>query len=63
MRETADTPRGDPSWNWDNPQEAAIEFAGRHPEFRREQPPWLVRDGDLTENVTYWHGGWQKRIR
>jgi cephalosporin hydroxylase len=63
MRVNAGTPRGDPSWSWDNPREAAIEFAASHPEFRREQPPWLYRDGELTENVSYWEGGWLKRIR
>jgi cephalosporin hydroxylase len=63
MRETAGTLRGEASWAWDNPHEAAVEFAAGHPEFRLEQPPWLFRDGDLTENVSYWEGGWLKRIR
>jgi len=62
MRDAAMTPRGDPSWTWDNPAEAALEFATRHPEFREEQPPWLFHDGPLTENVSYWRGGWLKRV-
>ena len=45
------------------PREAAIEFCAGHPDFREEQPPWLFHDGELTENVTYWQGGWLKRIR
>jgi cephalosporin hydroxylase len=63
MRETADTPRGLESWHFDNPREAAVEFCASHPDFREEQPPWLFHDGELTENVTYWQGGWLKRIR
>jgi cephalosporin hydroxylase len=63
MRATADTPRGLESWHSDNPQAAATEFSARHPEFKEEQPPWLFHDGELTENVTYWQGGWLKRMR
>ena len=63
MRVTADTPRGLDSWHFDNPREAAMEFSARHPEFLPEQPPWLFHDGELTENVSYWEGGWLKRIR
>ncbi|HEX4276689.1 MAG TPA: CmcI family methyltransferase [Bryobacteraceae bacterium] len=62
MRDAALTPRGDPSWTWDNPTEAAREFAARHPEFSEEQPPWLFHDGELTENVSYWRNGWLKRV-
>jgi cephalosporin hydroxylase len=63
MRATADTPRGLDSWHFDNPREAAVEFCAGHPEFQEEQPPWLFHDGELTENVSYWEGGWLKRIR
>jgi len=63
MIDSADTPRGDPSWKSDNPLEAAIEFIAGHPEFRQEQPPWLFHDGELTENVSYWRGGWLRRVR
>jgi cephalosporin hydroxylase len=62
MQDAALTPRGDSSWKWDNPAEAAREFAARHPEFREEQPPWLFHDGPLAENVSYWRGGWLKRV-
>jgi cephalosporin hydroxylase len=63
MRATADTPRGLDSWHFDNPREAAVEFCAGHPEFQEEQPPWLFHDGELTENVSYWEGGWLKRVR
>jgi cephalosporin hydroxylase len=62
MQDSAETSRGDLSWKWDNPMEAAIEFANNHPEFSREQPPWVFHDGELTENVSYWRGGWLRRV-
>jgi cephalosporin hydroxylase len=62
MRELTDVPGGVQSWNSDNPFVAATEFAVGHPEFSRQQPPWLFHDGPLTENVTYWPGAWLKRI-
>jgi cephalosporin hydroxylase len=57
-RDLSDVPRAVTDWKTDNPYEAACAFAADHPEFRQEQPAWLFRDGDLTENVTYWPGAW-----
>jgi cephalosporin hydroxylase len=62
MADLADVPRGVPGWQWDNPLEAANAFAARHPELRQEQPQWLFHDGPITGNITYWPGGWLKRI-
>ena len=62
MRELADVPGGQPEWVSDNPASAANEFAARHPEFRQQQPAWLFREGELTENITYWPGAWLERL-
>ena len=62
MRELADVPGGQPEWVSDNPVSAANEFAARHPEFRQQQPAWLFREGELTENITYWPGAWLERL-
>ena len=62
MHDLADVPGGMPEWKSDNPLAAATEFAGRHPEFMQQDPPWLFHDGELTANVTYWPGGWLKRV-
>jgi cephalosporin hydroxylase len=62
MHDLADVPGGEPEWVSDNPRTAAAEFAASHPEFVEEQPPWLFHEGELTENVTYWPGGWLRRI-
>jgi cephalosporin hydroxylase len=63
MIDSAETPRGELSWKTDNPLEAATAFASSHPEFLQEQPAWPFHDGELTENVSYWRGGWLKRTR
>lgn len=62
MRDLADVPGGQSEWAWDNPLEAAREFISRHPEFVEEQPPWPFHDGELKENVSYWPGGWLRRM-
>ena len=62
MKDIADVPRAQPEWKTDNPRTAADDFAARHPEFLREEPPWLTHDGPLTENVTYWPGAWFKKL-
>lgn len=61
MRDVADVPRGREDWSWNNPTEAAIEFAAKHPEFVIEQPAWLFNESDLTENITHWPSAWLLR--
>jgi cephalosporin hydroxylase len=62
MKDLYDVPRGKPEWKQDNPTMAALEFAGKHPEFVIEQPAWPFNDSDLKENITHWPGAWLKRI-
>jgi cephalosporin hydroxylase len=62
MKDIWDVPRAVPEWRDDNPYEAAKEFAERHPEFRWAPPKWVYTEGKLTENVTYFPGGWLQRI-
>ena len=61
-KELADVPGGEPEWAIDNPAAAAEEFAASHPEFEAGQPPWLFRDSEVAQNVTYWPGGWLRRV-
>ena len=61
MKALHDVPRGKPEWLWDNPSDAAAEFAQRHPEFILEQPAWPFNESELRENVTYWPGAWLRR--
>ena len=61
MRELYDVPRGNSEWKWDNPSEAAAEFAKCHPEFILEQPNWPFNESDLTQNITHWPGAWLRK--
>jgi cephalosporin hydroxylase len=61
MRYLPDAPRGDPSWETDNPATAAVEFAHAHPEFTLAAPPWPFNESTLTENVTHWPSAWLQR--
>ncbi len=62
MKDLHDVPRGDPEWIWDNPTEAALEFAADNPEFVVEQPEWAFNESELTENITHWPGAYLKRV-
>jgi cephalosporin hydroxylase len=62
MRDLSAVPRGQQEWEWDNPTDAAAEFARQHPEFVLEQPDWPFNESDLSENVTHWPGAWLRRI-
>jgi cephalosporin hydroxylase len=61
MADLHDVPRGSPEWKWNNPQEAAREFAARHPEFTIEQPAWPFNESALSKNVTYWPSAFLRR--
>ncbi len=61
MRDLTQAPRGNPEWSWDNPTEAAAEFARNHPEFVLEQPVWPFNESGLRRNLTHWPGAWLRR--
>ena len=52
----------DVGWIWDNPTEAALEFAAENIEFIIEQPGWAFSESELTENITHWPGAYLKRV-
>lgn len=62
MRDLTDVPRGSPSWERDNPAQAALDFAAAHPDFVVEQPAWTFNESTLSKNVTHWPGAWLRRI-
>lgn len=61
MKQVAGAPRSAPDWTWNNPLDAAVEFAAKHPEFSLEEPPFPFNEGVVTERVTYWPQGFLKR--
>jgi cephalosporin hydroxylase len=63
IKDVWDVPRAEAGWKTDNPFEAASDFARRHPEFVQAQPAWTYSESALTENVTYFPGGWLQRIK
>jgi cephalosporin hydroxylase len=54
-------PRTKPDWGWNNPRQAALEFASRHPEFVIEEPAFLFNEGVVKERVTYWPDAFLRR--
>jgi cephalosporin hydroxylase len=61
MGEVAGAPRTRPEWSWDNPRQAAAEFAQAHPEFELTTPAFAFNEGTVERPITYWPGGWLRR--
>lgn len=62
MGDLQGAPRSHDDWSWNNPREAAREFAAHHPEFVLEQPPIPFNEGNITQPVTYWPDAWLRRL-
>jgi cephalosporin hydroxylase len=63
MGRLSGAPRSEPDWTWNNPTQAAREFVGANPDFILEEPPFVFNEGNIKWPVTYWPGGFIKRIR
>ena len=63
MEQVAGAPRTKADWAWNNPKAAALEFVRTNPDFVIEEPSLLFNEGLITQRVTYWPGGFIKRIR
>src|SRR6202022_3037572 len=61
MADLEGAPRSGPDWTWNNPREAAAEFARNRPEFVLETPSFRFNEGSVNAPVTYWPGGWLRR--
>ena len=61
MEQLADAPRACSDWRWNNPQQAAREFAAAHSDFEIVEPAFLFNEGMVTERVTYWPGAFLRR--
>jgi cephalosporin hydroxylase len=62
MEQLVAAPRSQPDWAWNNPKQAALEFAAECPEFVHEAPAFPFNEGAVTQMVSYWHGGWLRRV-
>lgn len=61
MRMVADSPRGKPDWDRDNPADAAERFAAENPAFELAPPPWPFNESLLAEGPTHWPSAWLRR--
>ncbi len=62
MQHVAGAPRTQPDWRWNNPRQAAETFVSHHSEFMLDAPQFAFNEGTVTTPVTYWPGGYIKRI-
>ncbi len=62
MGEMANVPGGRADWSWDNPSEAAREFAQQRSDFVLEEPPWLFNESAVTQRVTYWPAAYLRKV-
>ncbi len=61
MQDLAGAPRSRPDWSWNNPRQAAAAFVERNPDFVIEEIAPRFNEGEISERVTYWPGGFVKR--
>lgn len=63
MEVLAGAPRSEPDWTWNNPKQAAAEFAAGNLDFVITEPTWPFNEGVVRERVTHWPGAYLKRLR
>ena len=56
-------PRSRPDWIWNNPRQAAIEFARKDSRFVLEEPAFAFNEGMVRERVTYWPDAFLRRVK
>jgi len=62
MSALAGRPGSKPGWEWDNPSEAAREFAAANPHFVLKEPGFLFNEGKISQHVTYWPSAYLQRV-
>lgn len=58
----AGAPRSAPDWSWNNPASAIAAFLEEDRRFVAEEPEFAFNEGLVTERVTYWPGGYLRRV-
>lgn len=56
-------PRTGPDWDWNNPNAAAADFARANPDFALDEPEFLFNESPLSKGVSYYRGGFLRRVR
>jgi cephalosporin hydroxylase len=62
MEQVAGGPRTKDDWNWNNPRQAALQFASEDPRFELHEPDWLFNEGAVRDRVTYWPDAFLRRV-
>lgn len=62
MESVVGGPRTKPDWSWNNPRQAALEFAKANPNFSLVEPPIPFNEGKISKRVTYWPDAFLKRV-
>jgi cephalosporin hydroxylase len=62
MEQVVGAPRTQPDWSWNNPKRAALEFVEQNPSFVIEEPRFAFNESVINEMVTYWPGGFIRRV-
>jgi cephalosporin hydroxylase len=62
MKYLSGAPRSAPGWRWDNPAEAAREFASRRNDFILTEPTLPFNEGGVDSRVTYCPDAFLKRV-
>jgi cephalosporin hydroxylase len=63
MADVVGAPRSERDWTWNNPREAVRDFVAAHPDFVLEDPAPAFNEGAVEAPVSYWRGGWVRRVR
>jgi cephalosporin hydroxylase len=63
MRDVVGAPRTSPDWSWNNPMTAVEEFLAENDSFTTDEPVPLFDESDVRTPVTYFRGGWLRRIK
>jgi cephalosporin hydroxylase len=63
MERVVGAPRSAPDWSWNNPATAIAEFLAEDSRFVAEEPRAQFNEGLVTERVSYFPGGFLRRVR
>jgi cephalosporin hydroxylase len=63
MEQVVGAPRTEPDWAWNNPRQAALEFASENSNYAIEKPTFGFNESVLSDFVTYWPDGIIRRLQ
>ena len=55
--------RTEEDWDWNNPEQAALEFVEKNSDFEIVEPAFPFNEGEITKRVTYWPSCYIKCVK